>query len=283
MYSKPNEIWLDSCNLCGSVDYERLDFRQVTLHRCRVCGLAQHARQEDTPIDERLLSPWIFETALRRLAYRNPESSQLKVLLIGDVPEERLERFQQSNLILKRYGGKIESAAFAPEEFDMILCARSMESFPSPSDLFLKARLWLKPEGMLVAGGANWESLERRLSTSRWLDYYPGGRYYLGFGHLRQYATRFGFETVSSGTTPNLHTISSILFGSDSVPIRIAALPLRIAARLPRLGSIWWGVLIKRSLAVRPVLHSPREELEMAPGFATAGYGRASREIIEKN
>ena len=165
----------------------------------------------------------------------------------------------------------------------MILCAQSMESFPSPSDLFLKSRLWLKPEGLLVAGGANWDSLERRISTKRWLDYYPEGRYYLGFGHLRQYATRFGFEIVSSGTTSNLYIISSVLFGSDSISVQIASIPLSIAAQLPRLGSTWWGVLVKRSLATRPLLHSPLERVEGVAGFATAGFQTLPRQVIDHN
>ncbi|MCB0712170.1 MAG: hypothetical protein KDD67_07555 [Ignavibacteriae bacterium] len=283
MQTASNDIWLNPCNLCGSVDYERLNYRLATLHRCHVCGLVQHARQEDDLPEERLLSSWFFETALRRLTYQNRETTPMKILLIGNVPEERLERFQDRRLILNQHSGRIGSAAFAPEEFDMILCAQSMESFPSPSDLFLKSRLWLKPEGLLVAGGANWDSLERRISTKRWLDYYPEGRYYLGFGHLRQYATRFGFEIVSSGTTSNLYIISSVLFGSDSISVQIASIPLSIAAQLPRLGSTWWGVLVKRSLATRPLLHSPLERVEGVAGFATAGFQTLPRQVIDHN
>ncbi len=283
MKSQSQDIWLDSCNLCGSVDYQQLSYRDSTLYRCRVCGLVQHAVQEESEPDERLLDLWFFESTLKNLSSKKNSTRPVSILLIGSLSEEELAPFEAPYVSLKNHAGRIESASFHPEEFDMILCARSMESFSSPSALFMMTRLWLRPGGLFVAGGANWESLERRINTHRWIELYSSGRYYLGYGHMRQYAMRYGFEITSSGTASSLPIIASILYGSDSILKQIGAIPVRLAAILPRLGSTWWSVLVKRSLATRPLLNSPLERVERTAGLATAGFRSVSREMVERN
>ena len=266
------------CDLCGALEYQRVNAADQDLWGCHVCGLvarpeedgAQHGESTD---GEKGIDASIVGAIVRRLVRRfDGEGDSFSVLVIGPLEGRFFDQLEESGLTVTHYTGSIASAAWPPESFDAILSTRSAETLPSIASLFARARTWLRPLGLFVTGGANWESIERRLWRDRWLRLHPGNELYPGYSHMRSYATRYGFEVVTSGTSMQLESIARTAFGSGSALSRIAALPIGLLGAWPRLGSSWWGVLIKRGLATRPVLEKPLEEHATVPGLAGAGY-----------
>lgn len=270
----PNQqdSWIHPCDLCGALDYQRV--RSVEeLYACHVCGLVMRPDTDQLSSEERGLDSAIFGAIVRRLVRRfDGESDQFSILVIGPLDPRSRHLIESSGLQLTHHTGSIASGGWPPETFDVILCSRSVETLPSIASLFARARTWLRPLGLFVTGGANWESIERRLWSARWLRLHPGAPLYPGYSHLRSYATRYGFEIVTSGTSMQLGSIAETGFGSSSALFRIAALPIGLVGSLPRLGSTWWGVLVKRGLATRPILEKTLEERVKVPGLAGAGY-----------
>ncbi len=274
--SEPNEqdSWIHPCDLCGALEYQRVESTREDLFSCHVCGLVARPQENGQRArDERGIDPAIFGAIVRRLVRRfDGEGDRFSILVIGPLDSRFRHRLEKSGLTVTHHTGSIASGGWPPDTFDAILCSRSAETLPSIAGLFARARTWLRPLGLFVTGGANWESIERRLWRDRWLRLHPGAALYPGYSHLRSYATRYGFEVVTSGTSMQLESIAETGFGSGSALFRIAALPIGLIGSLPRLGSTWWGVLVKRGLATRPLLEKPLEERVTVPGLAGAGY-----------
>lgn len=264
--------WVHPCDLCGSLEYEHLSAGDGRLYRCHVCGLVQLPAETERPSGLRTIDQQVFNAILRRLVSRLDESVSFRVLVIGPLKERTRRILENPALTVDHLSGSIDSGGYPPETFDIVLCTSSLDSVNSVGSLFARARTWLRPLGLFVVGGGNWESVERRLWTTRWLRYHPEGRQYPGYSHMKAYATRYGFEVVTSGTSVSLGSIARTGFGSSSLPVRLLALPLGAAGFLPRLGSSCWGVLVKRGLATRPVLERQSEEPAVRPGLAAAGY-----------
>ena len=163
----------------------------------------------------------------------------------------------------------ISSLGGETESFDIIICTRRLESIGPASTLFARSRTLLRPLGLFLVGGSNWNALERRWRPKAWLAGHAEATQYGSLGHLRSYATRFGFEIVNAGTTPRLEEISAALYGGDHPAARLAATPFGLAGALPGLGSIFWGLLAKRGLAPSRVTHAEATDEALAPGLAT--------------
>lgn len=279
------ERWLHSCDLCWSLDYERIEEGGSPVHICRVCGLAQRPEHgNDPPAAEKRLDLRPFAGALTRLAGRVDDRTQLRMLMIGPDDPMLRSRFDRAGIDIVQHDGDISAAVFPPETFDIILATRRLERVNSPAHLFARSRLWLRPEGLLVVGGVNWEGLERRLWTSRWLRHYRHGRVYLGYSHVKAYATRYGFEVLTSGTRSDFHSISRIGLGSDTPLVRMILLPLELVSLLPRLGSTWWGLLVKRDIATAPIYDDATEEaIEGSTGLAPAGSYFVPMDVAAEN
>jgi hypothetical protein len=205
--------------------------------------------------------------------------------MIGPEDPSVRSRFDRAGIDIVQHDGDISAAVFPPESFDIILATRRLERVNSPAHLFARSRLWLRPEGLLVVGGVNWEALERRLWTTRWLRHYRHGRVYLGYSHVKAYATRYGFEVLTSGTRSDFHSISRIGLGSDTPLVRAILLPLELVSMFPRLGSTWWGLLVKRDIATAPVYDEATEAvIEGSPGLAPAGsYFVTMSRLVEQD
>ena len=266
------EGWVHPCDLCGSLEYEPASEEDERLRRCHVCGLIQLPGETERPSSIRTIDQRTFNAIVRRLVGRHRNERPFRVLVIGPLRERTRRILEDSSILLEHLSGSIDSGGYPPETFDIILCTRSLDSVNSIGSLFAHARTWLRPLGLFVTGSANWESVERRLWTSRWLRNHPDGRQYPGYSQLKAYATRYGFEVVTSGTTVSLGSIARTGFGSGSGPLRLLALPIGVLGWLPRLGSSCWGVLVKRGLATRPVLDRAAEEVAPSTGLAAAGY-----------
>ena len=277
--TKQGEGWLHPCDLCGSLEYQQVESPQDDLYRCHVCGLVSRPEDERSRDGEDALDPQLFDAIVRRLVRKLNGDQEFSVLVVGPIPERTAQVFARGSLSLTHYTGSLASAGYAPNTFDVVLISRAAESFNSLASLFARTRTWLRPLGLFVIGGANWESMERRLWSDRWLRLHAGHHLYPGGTHLRPYATRYGFEIVTRGTTVRLGSIARTAFGSTSTLGRIAASPLGIIGSAPGLGSAWWGILVKRGLATRPVLEKTLEEKSAAPGLAGAGYTAIKKHI----
>lgn len=295
MQNRTNEHWLRPCDLCGSLNYTQIAGGSIPLHRCCDCNLVQRADDAEEAPAPNSLDAAVFSSALSQIVRRIDGVPDPSVLIIGRPPESVLPSIRRSPLevtLLVRHNeteglegtafqtGGLEPNLFRPEQFDVILCARGMESLESAAMFFSRARLWLAPQGLLFVAGTNWGSLTRRLWSGRWRARHGRGRIFADYPHLKEYALRYGFEPISGGTRSRIAETAAVAFAVDSPTLlhRAAAFPFWLAATLPRLGDTWWSILSKRGYAVRPVLRRLDEEQERAPGLAAATFGSASME-----
>ena len=280
------------------MNYTVLRSGAMGLYRCQDCGLVQrpqHVGPEEklSKVDESL-----FGVALKQVLHKTQAVPDSSVLIIGQPPHSTLPLICESRLnviVLAQHGeeaaqssvqiqrGRLESAPFRPEQFDIILCARRADTLQSTASLLAKSRLWLRPGGLMFLSGINWGSLERTLFPGRWLDRHSSGRTFPRSKQIKSYAARHGFELLSSGTRSRIEDIATIAFDSPapSFLTQAAVMPLWLASALPGLGRTWWGILVKREYTTRAVLRSLSEETDRAPGLAAAGYSSSPRERIE--
>lgn len=177
----------------------------------------------------------------------------------------------------------LDAAGFVPEKFDIILCARGLDTLPSPSLFFDRARYWLSPEGKLLVGSLNFDSLPARLRRRNWLQRYAmSAEHLLSLGTLKRYARRFGFDIKSVRTRSRTEDVASIITGREH-PLwvtEMAVAPLALAASLFSMGVIVVIEMRKAGLVLRPILRDVEEEAEGAPGLAPALYTGVHRESI---
>lgn len=301
------EEWLQPCDLCGSMSFEPV-YSSSELHRCRSCGLVQRAHPDSQQKRRNLpgegsprIDETLFESALRQLLRRTEDTPRASLLIIGRPHPSVLPLIAGHpgvTTILVRHGddaglrdfnivtASIEAAPFRPEQFDVILSVRSVDSLDSIASFLSSARIWLKPGGLLFAGGANWGSLGRRLLFAKWKRAHRLGQMFVGPSHMKEYATRKGFDLLSGGTRSRLEEVAGIAYESPTPSFlsQASMLPLWMIATLPGLGETWWGMFGKRDYATRPVLRRLEEETERAPGLAAAGYSRygsVQRECVD--
>lgn len=297
MQNRTNERWLRPCDLCGSLNYERLEQEPHSLYRCCDCSLIQRAEEHGNESAPQKLDSALFSTTLNQIIRRTDGLTDTAILIIGRPSDSVFPCIRNSPLHITllvepdetegleglsfKIGG-MEQNLFRPEQFDVILCARGMDSLESAASLFARARLWLAPEGLLFVGGANWGSLTRRLWFGRWRSHHKGGRIFADPQHLKEYGLRYGFDQLSGGTRSHINETAAITFAvpSPSFLLRTVALPFWLVASLPGLGETWWSILSKRGYAVRPVLRRLEEEPERTAGLAAATFGSSQREAV---
>ncbi len=171
----------------------------------------------------------------------------------------------------------LEAAPFLPDQFDVIIVSRTLESFDSPALLFERARLWLESGGLLLFGGMNWSSIGARLWRRSWLlRNARRSKYLVSANIVRRYADRFGYDVRA------IHTYSQVakLAGSrQSLLTRALLAPVTVAATVLGMGDELYVELEKRGVAVRAI-SSRQEEREAAPGLAPAMYRSARSEAL---
>ena len=77
-------------------------------------------------------------------------------------------RYAQNQLGLDVKGGYFEDAVFPDNYFDVITMWHSLEHFPDPGSILLKANSLLKPGGVLLIGVPNYASMDRRIFRGFW-------------------------------------------------------------------------------------------------------------------
>ncbi|MEK6303082.1 MAG: class I SAM-dependent methyltransferase [Acidobacteriota bacterium] len=75
---------------------------------------------------------------------------------------------QLSKLGIKSFCGKLESANYAAEFFDVVYCSEVIEHLPDPTALLREIARVVRPGGLLYLTTPNFNSLSRRLLGSKW-------------------------------------------------------------------------------------------------------------------
>jgi hypothetical protein len=285
--------WLAACDLCGDLRLEPLTIPGGrAAYRCANCGLLRLVPTGNgTPRPQPPLPSCIAETFTALAARLAPRST---ILLIGEpglplaaaAPDMTIHAIVPPGTPVPRdvraQEASIESAAYISEHFDLIVVSGGLESFPAPSVLFDKARIWLKTEGALLASGANYRSLAARLWKGNWMGRYAGGATHLFTPDtLRKYAARGGFQvrSIEARSTPGL--LAELASGTAEPPLLLDALlsPISLASNILNAGDEICMVLQKQGAAVVPIKKIAAERDE-APGLAPAMYTGVRREVI---
>jgi hypothetical protein len=288
--------WNEPCDLCGSVRYESVADREgARVLRCTECGLVTlvrdgaanglHGNGDAADPANRSL-PRVLEQAKDEKARsilligvdRLPEGINLsalggKVTMLVE-PGTRLDVGSSAAV----YDASIATAPFLPEQFDLIVCARGIESFDSPALLFEKTRLWLATGGVLLLGGMNRGSLPARLWRDNWMRAHAAGaQHLLDTDNLRDYADRFGYEVKRLRMHTSLRDVKRLV-GADSGVLETLLAPVALTANLLNMGDTFVATLIKGGTAVRPLPRRADKEEERSPSLAPAMYSGVRRE-----
>jgi hypothetical protein len=292
-----SDTWVPACDLCGSFRYEPITLGGGGLaRRCRDCGLVRVAHDSARRAGGYALVRIPEELLLS--AVRDGRSEPMRSALVIGAPSTALVEaaagagIELTALVEPGHGSipgvstreaSFDAAGFVPDKFDIILCARGLETFPSPSLVFDRARYWLAPGGTLLVGALNFDSLPARVRRRNWLRRYAmSAEHLLSLGTLKAYARRFGFDIKSVRTRSRTEDVASIITGSEH-PLWIAEMafaPLALAASLFSMGVIVVIEMRKAGLVLRPILRDVEEEMEGAPGLAPALYTGVRRESI---
>jgi hypothetical protein len=287
-YDSSNDIWRSSCDLCGGLSFSEVELPFAgTALQCRDCGLVTIDRRgSGRASDAGRIHPRRSLGILKRALERSARSGARSVLLVGaaSMPLAAVARqagMQVTSIVdagtaapadATTYEMSIETAPFIRDQFDVIVCAGGLESFSSPASFLEKTRIWLVSGGALLLGGMNWRSLPARMRQSAWLRRYAAGAWHLLTpATIRNYADRYGYE---------VETIATRSSSSTGAPfLQLALLPLIVLGDAFRMGDEIDVVLIKRGVAVRPLLQRVEEDVEQAPGLAPALYTSVQREL----
>lgn len=291
-----SDTWVPPCDLCGSFRYETIKLSKGDVaRRCRDCGLVSVTHTNGhraggyatVRVPDELLVGAIKGSRDARTA-----------LVIGAPSTELVEAAAAAGIdltaLVEPGHGKIpgvttheasfDAAGFVPEKFDLILCARGLETFPSLSMLFDRARYWLVPGGTLLVGALNFESLPARLRRRNWLQRYTmSAEHLVGLSTLKGFARRFGFDIKSVRTRSRTGEVASIITGREHAMwfTEMALAPLALTASLLGMGVIVVMEMTKGGLVMRPILRGVEEEVEGSPGLAPALYSSVSRDGVE--
>jgi hypothetical protein len=299
-FDPKSDTWIPPCDLCGSFRYTTEELPAGhTARRCLDCGLVsvehgEHRVRGEAPLrgglpegimiealtdlrGERSCSALVIgfpSTAVVEAA--SAAGARLSVLVepgSGEVPN--VPTFQAS----------LETHSFLPDQFDMILCARGLEAFPSPSLLFDRSRQWLTPGGALLVSALNLDSLPARLRRRNWFSRYAmSAEHLLSLNTIKRYAERFGFDIRSVRTRSRTEEVAALMTGHDRSAwiTEMASAPLALAASLLGMGVLVVVEMTKGGLAVRPLLRNVEEQVDAAPGLAPALYTGVQREMVEE-
>ena len=290
-YDSKKDEWRNTCDLCGGLDFAEIELPfAATALRCRDCGLVSIERGNNGSREVSRVRVFARHNLgiLGRALERTAQAGARSVLLVGAAslplaPIARAAGFQVTALVeqgtpspapdVVLYEGTIDNAPFLRDQFDVVVCAGGLESFRSPANFLEKMRLWLVAEGALLLGGMNWRSFSARMRQRAWLRRYASGAcFLLTPSTIRSYADRYGFDVQTIAT----RSVSS----QPGAPfLQLALLPLIVVTDAFRMGDAMEIVLIKRGVAVRPMMGRVEENAEQSPGLAPALYTSVQREI----
>lgn len=138
--------------------------------------------------------------------------------------------------------GPLETAPLPPGSARLFHMSEVVEHLPRPRVALAKIRELLEPDGLVVIGTANADSLARRLRGDRWGYYMPGHLCFFGARHLVRLLRETGFDRIEvfhgddhgrpfDGALARAH--------ASTVPGRL----LR-RLRLPLLGAVGAGMVV---------------------------------------
>ncbi|MEO5930020.1 MAG: methyltransferase domain-containing protein [Candidatus Kapaibacterium sp.] len=269
----------------------------VVARRCLDCDLVSIARGDQSPHADPQGHAGLPDALMIDLLQRLAENQMLSVLLVG-VPSPAVAATAHdlgvTMMVLSEPGSgevpgiptfqaKFENHSFLPDQFDLILCARGLESFTSPSLLFDRARHWLAPGGTLLVGSLNFGSLPARMRRGNWLARYGmTSEYLLSLDVIKGYAERFGFDIRSVRTRSNTGDVAAVITGHERPAwlTEMAVAPVALMASLLGMGVMVIVEMTRGGLAVRPLLRTVEEQAEGTPGLAPALYTGVQRELV---
>jgi SAM-dependent methyltransferase len=290
-YNAESDRWIPPCDLCGSYRHETIDAKErMELHRCLECGLVAIVHAKGTKLDGGARIPQeLLAEAVRRGANGRLE----KILVLGEPEEVLLQAASEAGALIRTLSdtlqqngekeelvapsGSLEGARFPLDEFDMILSPHGLERYPSPSLLFERSRLWLRPGGVLLVGAWNFNSLPARLRPKSWMrQHTSGAAHLLGLDTIRRYATRNGFIIGSIRTRSHTRDVAAVVTGGSEPSwfAEMAAAPLALASSMFGMGVLVVVGMSKGSLTTRAILLNTEaeSESESASGLAPAMY-----------
>ncbi len=282
-----SDLWIPACDLCGSLRFETIAGGGGVVRRCNDCGLVSVEQPHGTRgcAQGAYLPDTIACAALSGLR----GTFRRSVLIIG-TPSPAItaairETGATATVLSDQPGinlahdavrfGSLESAAFAPDSFDMVLLTMGLECIASPALLFDRVSAWLVPGGMMVMAALNFDALPARIRRQRWLGQHTDGVHHLFTqSTLADYANRFGFAIRTVRTQSRIQDVAGVIVGGNppAWPTEMAMAPLALAANLLKMGMVLVVAMERRGLAMRPALRLPEESAESAPGLAPALY-----------
>ncbi len=146
--------------------------------------------------------------------------------------------------------GSLDDQPFAGQVFDLIVLNQVLEHLPDPDAVLIKLLDRLAPRGRLVLVVPNTDSLGRRLSGQRWINWHvPYHQHHFNKHRLDRLAVRCGLKMRRSRTiTPNIWTL----------------LQMRALFDKPRIGQpspIWAVQPAKQQAVTAPASASPLKVL----------------------
>jgi hypothetical protein len=297
-FDPASDSWKEPCDLCGNVRYETIVLpNSARALRCQECGLVTvvsdrgtNGSRQNGHAEKRL----VF-SSLGEILEETRSERVRSMLLIGMSPLPSAGEIARAGCHITALvepgteapsGGKLvvhttslASAPFLPDQFDLIVCARSLESLPSPSLLFEKSRLWLTAGGILMVGGVNRGSLSARIWRKPWLKaHIPGAEHLLDSDNVKGYADRYGYEVKALRMRSTRTQVAGLAYGNHiSAASRAMVAPVALLANLLNMGDCFTAVLIKGGAAVRPLPSIIGKEEERAAGLAPALYTGTQR------
>ena len=110
---------------------------------------------------------------------------------------------------LRVHVGSIHDQPFPGELFDMVVLNQVIEHVPDPEALMRTVLNRLRPKGRAVMSFPNANSLQRKLSGAKWINWHvPYHQHHFNRQSFSQLAEKVGYEVIRTRTiTPNLWTI----------------------------------------------------------------------------
>jgi hypothetical protein len=297
-YESTNDSWTYPCDLCGSVESEQITLpTNVTARRCYECGLITIPRASNgsNGANGHRYTPHSLASLRRSLRSAAREGAESVLFLgtasLGLVSTARDYNLKATALIepdasprelpdVIVHQTRLASAPFLPDQFDVIVCAGGPETMDAPSTFFERCRTWLVAGGLLLVGSSNWRSLPARLWRRNWMRRNMSGvSYLLTPDIIRAYADRYGYEIRDLQTHSSTGMIANVA-SPDHRPsrlLRVALAPVAVASGLLRMGDEVNVTLIKRGVAMRPLMKKIEEDAKESPGLAPAMYSGVNR------
>ncbi len=220
-----------SCNLCGSTDRtEWAKSDPIIAYRCAECGLVYHDPQLTDKGREAFYASGYFElqndpvdAAAREEMYREEIAfleKHLKGGILLDVGcgggfllrafgetwekhgiefDARAVKHARSKFNLDVRHGEVDTVAFPPNSFDVIVLRGVIEHLAEPKKMIEHLLPWLKKGGLLyITSTPNVESLCAELYREKWNLFTADHQIHFSKGNLITFFNSHGFSLVDS-------------------------------------------------------------------------------------